>query len=106
MTVIQQSGRTSDFIRRFAELNERYYRTRMKNVRIDALLLRALMDLISALILVGVLATFGWQSLGGVVEVGVLYAFINYLGRVVELAERARLATRVARLEPVICVKG
>ncbi len=84
MTVIQQSGRTSDFIRRFAELNERYYRTRMKNVRIDALLLRALMDLISALILVGVLATFGWQSLGGVVEVGVLYAFINYLGRVVE----------------------
>ncbi len=46
-------------------------------------MLRPLLSLFSALVLCGLLMLFGFSS-PGTVEVGVLYAFISYLGRLNE----------------------
>lgn len=49
----------------------------METLKLDGFLLRPLLSLFSALILCGLLMLFGFSSTG-TIEVGVLYAFINY----------------------------
>jgi ATP-binding cassette subfamily B multidrug efflux pump len=56
---------------------------RMQTLRLDGFLLRPLLSLFSALILCGLLMLFSFTS-GSSIEVGVLYAFISYLGRLNE----------------------
>ena len=56
---------------------------RMQTLRLDGFLLRPLLSLFSALILCGLLMLFSFTSVG-TIEVGVLYAFISYLGRLNE----------------------
>ncbi len=46
-------------------------------------LLRPLLSLFSSLVLCGLLMLFGFSAVG-TIEVGVLYAFISYLGRLNE----------------------
>ncbi|TPW18414.1 MAG: Multidrug ABC transporter ATP-binding protein, partial [Halothiobacillaceae bacterium] len=84
MKIIQLMGQAPRFQRHFATTTERHLQARLRNVRIDSLLLRPLIDLLHALILVLLIFSFGYQSLSSVVEVGVVYAFINYLGRFIE----------------------
>jgi ATP-binding cassette subfamily B multidrug efflux pump len=55
----------------------------MQTLRLDGFLLRPLLSLFSALILCGLLLQFGFGA-NGTIEVGVLYAFISYLGRLNE----------------------
>jgi ATP-binding cassette subfamily B multidrug efflux pump len=55
----------------------------MQTLRLDGFLLRPLLSLFSALVLCGLLMLFGFTSVG-TIEVGVLYAFISYLGRLNE----------------------
>ena len=55
----------------------------METLRLDGFLLRPLLSLFSAAILCGLLLLFSFSS-EGVFEVGVLYAFISYLGRLNE----------------------
>ncbi|WPM84113.1 ATP-binding cassette domain-containing protein [Apirhabdus apintestini] len=55
----------------------------MQTLRLDGFLLRPLLSLFSALILCGLLILFGFSETGSI-EVGVLYAFISYLGRLNE----------------------
>lgn len=52
-------------------------------LRLDGFLLRPLLSLFSSLILCGLLMLFGFSA-SGTIEVGVLYAFISYLGRLNE----------------------
>jgi len=88
MAVVQAGNQQSRFCAQFDELNSAYYRARMRTVRAGALLLRPAIDLLSVLVLVGVVWGFGLQLQAGVAEVGVLYAFLNYLSRFTEpLAE-------------------
>lgn len=88
MAVLQACGRQPDAAARFDRLNRRYYDARMRTVNIGAALLRPAIDLLSVLALVGILQVFGWQQVNGVAEVGVLYAFLSFLGRFTEpLAE-------------------
>lgn len=88
MDVIQAANQQQRFAARFDELNKRYYTARMRTVKIGAALLRPAIDLISVLVVIGILHLFGQQVVMGVAEIGVLYAFINYLGRFTEpLAE-------------------
>ncbi|MFC6671739.1 ABC transporter ATP-binding protein [Marinobacterium aestuariivivens] len=84
MPVIQAGNQQQRFCSGFGQLNERYYRARMKSIRASALLLRPAIDLLSILVLIGVIWGFGVQVQAGVAEVGVLYAFLNYLGRFTE----------------------
>ena len=88
MAVLQACGRQQAAAERFEQLNQRYYAARMRTIKIGAALLRPAIDLLSVLALLGILQVFGWQVVNGVAEVGVLYAFLNFMGRFTEpLAE-------------------
>ena len=83
MSVLQATGAAPRFSRRFAETNDGYYRSRLGEMRANAWLLRPALDLLNVLLIVAVIAAFGTQSFGGL-QVGLLYAFITYIARVVE----------------------
>lgn len=83
MSVIQQFRQQARFGERMGEASRSHYMARMQTLRLDGFLLRPLLSLFSALVLCGLLMLFG-LSPGGTIEVGVLYAFISYLGRLNE----------------------
>lgn len=83
MGVIQQFRQQARFGERMGEASRSHYMARMQTLRLDGFLLRPLLSLFSALVLCGLLMLFGLSS-NGTIEVGVLYAFISYLGRLNE----------------------
>jgi ATP-binding cassette subfamily B protein/ATP-binding cassette subfamily C protein/ATP-binding cassette subfamily B multidrug efflux pump len=83
MSVLQATGAASRFAQRFAETNDGYYRARMGEVRANAWLLRPALDLLNILLIVAVISAFGMQQFDGL-QIGLLYAFITYIARVVE----------------------
>jgi len=83
MSVLQATGAVPRFARRFAETNDGYYRSRLGELRANAWLLRPALDLLNVLLIVAVIAAFGSQRFDGL-QVGLLYAFISYIARVVE----------------------
>ncbi|HIB9008067.1 MULTISPECIES: SmdB family multidrug efflux ABC transporter permease/ATP-binding protein [Citrobacter] len=83
MSVIQQFRQQARFGERMGEASRSHYMARMQTLRLDGFLLRPLLSLFSALILCGLLMLFSFTS-GSAIEVGVLYAFISYLGRLNE----------------------
>ena len=89
MAVVQASGATAAFAERFAATNAAHYAARRQELRANAWLLRPALDLLNVMLLAAVIGVFSWrstQALGGLsaIEVGVLYAFISYISRVVE----------------------
>ncbi|QKJ86185.1 Multidrug ABC transporter ATP-binding protein [Paramixta manurensis] len=83
MSVIQQFRQQARFGERMGEASRSHYLARMETLRLDGFLLRPLLSLFSALILCGLVLLFSFSP-SGVFEVGVLYAFISYLGRLNE----------------------
>ncbi|EOZ1428077.1 SmdB family multidrug efflux ABC transporter permease/ATP-binding protein [Enterobacter hormaechei] len=83
MSVIQQFRQQARFGARMGEASRSHYMARMQTLRLDGFLLRPLLSLFSALVLCGLLMLFGLTT-RGTIEVGVLYAFISYLGRLNE----------------------
>ncbi|HCR9766175.1 TPA: SmdB family multidrug efflux ABC transporter permease/ATP-binding protein [Citrobacter koseri] len=83
MSVIQQFRQQARFGERMGEASRSHYMARMQTLRLDGFLLLPLLSLFSALILCGLLMLFSFTS-RGTIEVGVLYAFISYLGRLNE----------------------
>lgn len=83
MSVIQQFRQQARFGERMQQASRAHYLARMETLRLDGFLLRPLLSLFSALILCGLLMLFSFAT-PGVFEVGVLYAFITYLGRLNE----------------------
>ena len=83
MSVIQQFRQQARFGERMGEASHSHYMARMQTLRLDGFLLRPLLSLFSALVLCGLLMLFGLTT-RGTIEVGVLYAFISYLGRLNE----------------------
>ncbi|HAS0913830.1 TPA: SmdB family multidrug efflux ABC transporter permease/ATP-binding protein [Enterobacter asburiae] len=83
MSVIQQFRQQARFGERMGEASRSHYMARMQTLRLDGFLLRPLLSLFSALVLCGLLMLFGLSS-NSTIEVGVLYAFISYLGRLNE----------------------
>jgi ATP-binding cassette, subfamily B, multidrug efflux pump len=84
MSIIQVFRQEKRLRKEFEDINEKHYNAGMKNIKIDGLLLRPAVDLISILGLIIVLNYFGLTSFDTSVEIGVLYAFINYLDRFFE----------------------
>ncbi|MES2999156.1 MAG: ABC transporter transmembrane domain-containing protein [Pseudomonadota bacterium] len=87
MAVLQASNAATRFSKRFAGVNESHYQSRQRELRANAWLLRPVLDLLNVVLLAVVIAVFGARDQGAALttlEVGVLYAFINYIARVVE----------------------
>ncbi|SFU69336.1 ATP-binding cassette, subfamily B, multidrug efflux pump [Xenorhabdus koppenhoeferi] len=83
MAVIQQLRQQARFGERMLATNRAHYKARMQALRLDGILLRPLLSFFSTAILCGLLLLFGLKGTD-VIGVGVLYAFINYLGRLNE----------------------
>jgi ABC-type multidrug transport system fused ATPase/permease subunit len=86
MSVIQLTNQQKRFERAFSKTSTDHYRAKVKNIIIDGFLLRALIDFIYLILLAALLFGFGLLELSqtGAVQIGVIYAFINYLGNVTE----------------------
>jgi ATP-binding cassette subfamily B protein/ATP-binding cassette subfamily C protein/ATP-binding cassette subfamily B multidrug efflux pump len=83
MSVLQANNAQYRFGERFAATNDQHYTARVAELRANAFLLRPALDFLNVILLAVVIFSFGRQSMGAV-EVGVLYAFISYIARVVE----------------------
>jgi ATP-binding cassette subfamily B protein/ATP-binding cassette subfamily C protein/ATP-binding cassette subfamily B multidrug efflux pump len=83
MAVLQASGATGRFAERFAATNAEHRLARVAELRANAWLLRPALDLLNVGLLVVVIYGFGQREVSGV-EVGLLYAFLSYISRVVE----------------------
>ncbi|HEY8877417.1 MAG TPA: ABC transporter ATP-binding protein [Roseateles sp.] len=83
MAVLQASGAASRFGARFEATNAEHRLSRIAELRANAWLLRPALDLMNVLLLVTVIYAFGRRELSGL-EVGLLYAFLSYIARVVE----------------------
>jgi ATP-binding cassette subfamily B protein/ATP-binding cassette subfamily C protein/ATP-binding cassette subfamily B multidrug efflux pump len=83
MAVLQASGALPRFGRRFAAHNAQHYGARMQELNANAWLLRPALDLLNVLLMVALIYGFARREVSGV-EVGLLYAFLAYLARVVE----------------------
>lgn len=87
MAVLQASNATGRFGAHFDRLNAAHYDSRRRELRANAWLLRPVLDLLNVALLAVVLWVFGLRETGGAfgaLEVGILYAFISYISRVVE----------------------
>lgn len=83
MTVLQANNAELRFGQRFARTNDDHYTQRMAEIRANAWLLRPALDMLNILLLASVIFVFGQRDMSAA-EVGVLYAFINYIARVIE----------------------
>jgi ATP-binding cassette, subfamily B, multidrug efflux pump len=84
MPIIQVFRQEQRLREEFGDINEKHYQAGMKNIKADGLLLRPAIDLVYIVALIIVLSFFGITSFDSPVEIGVLYAFINYLDRFFE----------------------
>lgn len=84
MSIIQMFRQEERLKREFGEINDKHFDAGMKNIKADGLLLRPAVDLVYTLALIIVLSFFGITSFDSPIEIGVLYAFINYLDRFFE----------------------
>lgn len=83
MSVLQASNAEQRFGQRFASTNDSHYTARLAELRANAWLLRPALDLFNIILLAAVIFLFGQREMTAT-EVGILYAFISYLARVIE----------------------
>jgi ATP-binding cassette subfamily B multidrug efflux pump len=83
MSVLQANNAQQRFAQRFGNTNAAHYKSRVAELRANALLLRPALDMLNVVLLAVVIFSFGQRAMNAV-EVGVLYAFISYIARVVE----------------------
>lgn len=83
MSVLQANNAEARFGARFARTNQDHYTARLSELRANAWLLRPALDMFNIILLAAVIFMFGKREMTAT-EVGVLYAFISYLARVIE----------------------
>jgi ATP-binding cassette subfamily B protein/ATP-binding cassette subfamily C protein/ATP-binding cassette subfamily B multidrug efflux pump len=83
MSVLQANNAEARFGARFAKTNQDHYTARLSELRANAWLLRPALDMFNIILLAAVIFMFGKREMTAT-EVGVLYAFISYLARVIE----------------------
>ena len=83
MAVLQSACAAPRFAQRFELTNAAHLRARLEELRANAWLLRPALDLLNVLLVVTVIYGFGKREMSGL-EVGLLYAFLSYIGRVVD----------------------
>lgn len=78
MRIVQAFNREKDKLKEFRELNAAYFKTTFMQVFLNSFL-RPVMEIVNSLI-IALLVAYGYNRIsGGVLEVGVLYAFTNYV---------------------------
>jgi ATP-binding cassette subfamily B protein/ATP-binding cassette subfamily C protein/ATP-binding cassette subfamily B multidrug efflux pump len=83
MSVLQASNAEARFAARFRGTNRQHYKARLAELRANAWLLRPALDMLNIVLLAAVIFNFGQREMTAT-EVGVLYAFISYIARVIE----------------------
>ncbi|HEY8026199.1 MAG TPA: ABC transporter transmembrane domain-containing protein [Burkholderiaceae bacterium] len=83
MPVLQASNATQRFNARFGATSLAHYHARLGELRANAWLLRPALDMLNILLLSAVIYSFGSARVSAV-EAGVLYAFVSYIGRVID----------------------
>ena len=81
MALIQAFRQEKAFHAKFEKDNQSWFNFRSKSVAIDSLMLLPLTRLIATLTAAGIVAWFAEASMSTVVEIGTLYAFLNYVER-------------------------
>ncbi|MFS0863867.1 ABC transporter ATP-binding protein [Fredinandcohnia sp. 179-A 10B2 NHS] len=84
MAIIQVFRQEKRLRKEFEEINEAHYQAGVKNIKLDGLLLRPAIDFLYVLTIILVLSFFGISAMESPIEIGVLYAFVNYLERFFE----------------------
>ncbi|QUJ66641.1 SmdB family multidrug efflux ABC transporter permease/ATP-binding protein [Photobacterium sp. GJ3] len=83
MSLVQLMRQEAAFKARFAELTDQHLKSQIGVMKLNSMLLRPLIDLLSGIALLTLVALFGFSGTE-LIGVGVLYAFLSYLGRVTE----------------------
>jgi len=98
VAVVQLFRQQHYFARQYHHTVQSHFRIRRRTMQMDALLLRPMVDMLHLLTLGGLLFLFGYTTLdsgSAMIEVGVIYAFLNYLGRftepLIEMTQRLNL---------------
>ncbi len=98
VTVIQLFRQEQHFAAQYAATAQAHFETRRRTMQMDALLLRPMVDVLHLSTLAGLLYLFGFNALHSthdLIEVGVIYAFLSYLGRftepLIEMTQRLNL---------------
>lgn len=78
MSVIKQFRQEKRLQKEFEETNQSYFNSRFSMVRINALLLSPVINMLYTLAVVLILALFGFDALTSPIEVGIIYAFTSY----------------------------
>ncbi len=84
MNIIQAMGQQKRLQKEFGKINDDHYQANIKQIKINSLMVRPAVDFLYLLALTLILSFFGINSLNSPIEIGVLYAFINYLDRFFE----------------------
>lgn len=84
MSIIQVFRQEKRLRKEFGDINDKHFEAGMRNIKVDGLLLRPAIDLVYVAALIVVLSFFGITSFNNPIEIGVLYAFVNYLDRFFE----------------------
>ena len=83
MSLIQLMRQEKAFFNQFSELTAKHLAAQRSVIRLNGFMLRPLIDFLSGVALLSLVALFGVSGVE-LIGVGVLYAFISYLGRVTE----------------------
>lgn len=84
MKIIQVFNQQQRLRREFGAINDSHYEQTIKTIRLDSLMLRPAMTMLSTFATVMILAYFGILSFSETVTAGVIYAFIQYMQRFFE----------------------
>lgn len=87
MNIIQALIQEKRLRREYGQINNEHNAAKMKNIKLNGLLLRPATDFVYMMAIILVLSYFGFNFLNGpegAVTIGVIYAFISYLDRFFE----------------------
>ncbi|WP_163390494.1 ABC transporter ATP-binding protein [Enterovibrio norvegicus] len=84
MSLVQAFRQENTFKARFEKDNDAWFGFRTRSIAVDSLMLLPFTRLVGSLTALGIVAWFGSASLQTVVEIGTLYAFLNYIERFFE----------------------
>ncbi|MCD8915563.1 ABC transporter ATP-binding protein/permease [Staphylococcus simulans] len=82
--MIQVFNQEARLQKEFSEINESYYQYNLKTIRLDGLLLRPAIGMLSIFATVMILSYFGLLSFSSTVTAGIVYAFVQYMQRFFE----------------------
>ncbi|HEU5141248.1 MAG TPA: ABC transporter ATP-binding protein [Bacillales bacterium] len=81
MNIIQALRQQKRMRQEFGKINSEHNSAMVKRIKLDSLLLEPAVNFLYVMAIVLVLSFFGFESFSGPIEIGVLYAFVNYLDR-------------------------